>query len=118
MALTIAKRQILRASSANAAAETEVGEWVDVGEYSELYCWLNVTSNSLGAGTLIVTIERQADNTNGYTTLLTFTTVTGSSASSEEKTATSYIGGRIRYRAVQNTANSVTFAVNMYAKYA
>lgn len=114
--MPFAMRQILRASSANTAAETEVGDWVDVGEYNELYCWINVTANSLGAGTLIVTIERQADNTAGYTTIATFTTVTGTSATSEEKTVTTYIGGRIRYRAVTNTANSVTYAVNMYAK--
>jgi len=118
--MTVATREIIRASAATTSAKTETGEWIDVGDYNELYCWLNVTAFAARDNeTLVVTIERQADNTAGYTTLLTFTTINSTGAASEEKTVATLIGGRIRYKAVTAgtwSSKSITFSVNMYAK--
>jgi len=102
------------------AAQTLVGEWVDVDRYTELIAWLNVTAFAAWADeTLIVTIEREARNTLGYVPVLTFTTVASTGAKSEEKSATSLIGNRIRYRIVTAgtwTAKSVTFNIGLMAK--
>jgi len=120
MGLTIAQKIHFRPSAATTAAGTQLSDWFDVGEYNELYAWLNVTAfASRSDETLIVTIEREAANTQGYTTLLTFTTINTTGAASEEKTAVSLIGGRVRCRAVTAgtwSARSITFSVEGYAK--
>ena len=94
------------ASAASIATGTLVGDWVDIGDYNELYAWLDTTVAAYSGATLIVSIERQAENAAGYTNIVTFTTVQTNATTTEEKTipnstsALSLIGGRIRYRAV------------------
>jgi hypothetical protein len=113
-------RKILRASAATTTAKTEVGDWVDVDEYNELYFWLDVTVFAARSDeTLIVTIEREANNTAGYTTIETFTTKQTTGVFSEEQTTTSLCGGRIRYRAVTAgtwSSKSITYSIQMAAK--
>lgn len=113
-------RKILRASAAVTAAGTEVGDWVDVDDYNELYFWLDVTVfASRSDETLDVTIEREANNTAGYVTIETFTQVASAAASSEEETTTSLCGGRIRYRAITAgtwSSKSITYSIKMAAK--
>lgn len=111
----------LLASAAYTAADAELlSDWVDVDGYNELYAWLDVTAFAARADeTLVVTIEREAHNTAGYTTLLTFTTINTTGAHSEEKTVATLIGGRVRARAVIAgtwSSKSITFSVGMYAK--
>lgn len=116
----LVKRVTLLASVARTAAATILSDWVDVDEFNELIAWFDVTSFAARADeTIDVTIERQADNTAGYTTIATFTQKTGTGASSEEETVTSLIGGKIRARAVLAgtwSSKSITFSVKMMAK--
>ena len=97
-----------------------VTDWVDVDEFNELYAWLDVSAFAARADeTLDVTVERQADNAAGYTTLLTFTQVATTGVKTEEKTATSLIGGKVRVRAVLAgtwSSKSITFQVKLMAK--
>jgi len=119
-------RAILLPSVARTAANPALlSDWVDVDQYNELYAWLNVTAFAARADeTLIVTIERQADNAAGYTTIATFTTINSTSAGSggpgsEEETVASLIAGKIRARAVIAgtwSSKSITFDVKMMAK--
>lgn len=108
------------ASTTVTSATTNTSDWVDVDEYSELYAWLEVTAfESRADETLQVYIERQADNAAGYTTLLTFTLVNTTGAKSEEKTATSLIGGKVRVKAVTAgtwSSKSLTYYVKLMAK--
>jgi len=102
------------------AAQTVLSDWMDVDEFTELIGWFNVTAFASRADeTAIVTIEREADNTNGYTTIITFTTKDSTGAVSEEKSATSLIGGRIRARLVLAgtwSTKSITLSVKVQAK--
>lgn len=113
-------RKILRASAAVTTAKTEVGDWVDVDDYNELYFWLDVTVfDSRSNETLDVTIEREANNTAGYVTIETFTQIATAAASSAEQTTTSLCGGRIRYRAITAgtwSTKSITYSIKMAAK--
>ncbi|MCK7532365.1 MAG: hypothetical protein MZV63_15695 [Marinilabiliales bacterium] len=118
-------RKILRASSAVTAAATEVGDWVDVDEYSTVMVWLNVTTfASRNDETLVVTIEREAGNIDGYTTIATFetinSTVSGSNGPGSEEIIVDFeLGGRIRYRAVTAgtwSSKSMTYNIQMHAK--
>ena len=113
-------RATMRASAASIAAETIVGDWIDIGDYNELYFWLDVTVFAARADeTLDVTIERQADNTAGYVTIETFTQIATAAASSAEQTTTSLCGGRIRYRAILAgtwSSKSMTWSLKMAAK--
>jgi hypothetical protein len=101
-------------------AKTVVGPWIDVDQYQELYGWLNVTAFASRANeTLTVTIERWADNDVGYTNVLAFTAISGTGAASEEKTAVSLLGGRVRYRYVTGgtwSSKSITFNIGLMAK--
>jgi len=116
----LVKRWAARVSTAVTAAVTAVTDWVDVDEFNELYAWLDVTAFAARADeTLVVTIERQADNTAGYTTLATFTTINSTGAASEEKTVTSLLGGKVRARIVTAgtwSSKSITFSVKLMAK--
>jgi hypothetical protein len=109
------KRIEFVASTAYTAAEIVVSDWVDVGEYSEGYFWLDVTVFAARADeTLDVVIERYAGNTAGYTTIATFTQVATTGAKTEEELVTASMGGRIRARAtVAGTfsSKSITFSV-------
>lgn len=120
MGLSPAQRFELRASAETTTATTEVGEWFEVADFNELYAWLDVSAFAARSDeTLDVTIEREADNAAGYVTLLTFTQIATTGAHTEEKSATSLIGGRIRMRAVTAgtwSSKSITFAVHAYAK--
>lgn len=113
-------RKELLASAAHIAAGTLVGDWVEVDNYNELYAWLNVTVFAARSDeTLVVTIEREAGNTLGYTTLTTFTTIQTAAAASEEKLVVASLGGRLRYRAVLAgtwSSKSITFSIAMAAK--
>jgi hypothetical protein len=110
----------MRASGASVAADTLVGDWIDVDSYNELYAWLDVTAFAAWANeTLDVTIERQADNTAGYVTIATFTQIASTGAASEEETVTTKIGGRIRYRAILAgtwSSKSLTWSLKMAVK--
>jgi hypothetical protein len=81
---------------------------------------LNVTAFAARVDeTLVVTIERWTPSTTGYTTIATFTTINATGTHDEEKTVTSLIGGRIRYRAVTAgtwSSKSITFDVKGYGK--
>lgn len=107
-------------STAYTTAKTVVGEWVDVGPRTELVGWLNVTAFAARVNeTLTVTIERWTGTTTGYTTVLAFTAISATGAASEEKTAVSLIGSRIRYRAVTAgtwSDKSITFDIGVQAK--
>jgi hypothetical protein len=107
-------------SAAVTAAATVVGDWVDVDNEREITAWLDVTAFAARADeTLDVTIEREAQNTAGYTTLLTFTQVATTGAKTEEKTAVALLGGRIRYRRITAgtwSSKSITFSVKMQLK--
>ena len=111
---------ILRPSEATTTAKTEVGDWFDISDYSELYAWLNVTAFAARVDeTLTVTIEREADNTAGYTTILAFDVINVTGAQSQEALALLFIGGRIRVRCVTAgtwTAKSITYSVKCYVK--
>jgi hypothetical protein len=117
---TQGKSFILRASAASTAADTEVGDWVDVSDCNELIVALNVTVFAARADeTLDVTIERWSPTTTGYTTIATFTQIATTGAHTEEKTVTSLIGGKIRARCViagTFSSKSITFDVKGYAK--
>ena len=119
------KNVTLRTSAATTTAKTEVGDWVDVDQFNELVVALNVTVFAARADeTLDVTIERWSPNTNGYTTIATFTQIATAAAASEEKVINSgtspYVfGGRIRARCITAgtwSSKSITFEVKMYAK--
>jgi hypothetical protein len=117
------KRVILLPSVARIAADAALlSDWVDVDEFTELMVWFDVTAFAARADeTIDITIERQADNTAGYTTIATFTQKASTGASSEEETVTSLIGGKIRARAVIAgtwSSKSITFSVKMMAKFA
>lgn len=120
MGFTYALRETLRASAATTTATTVTGDWVDVSEYNELIAWLDVTAFASRVDeTLTVYIDRQADNTAGYTQLLSFTVVNSTGAQSQEVKANELIGGKIRYRAVTAgtwSSKSITYSVKMYAK--
>lgn len=115
------KRVILLPLVARTAADAALlSDWVDVDEFNELMAWFDVTAFAARDDeTVDVTIERQADNTLGYTTIATFTQKASTGASSEEETVTSLIGGKIRARAVIAgtwDTKSITFSVKMMAK--
>ena len=113
-------RAVMRASAAVTEAKTEVGDWIDVGDFNELYLWLDVTAFAARADeTLDVTIERQADNTAGYVLIETFSQIASTGAASAEQSTTSLIGGRIRYRAITAgtwSSKSLTYSIKMQAK--
>lgn len=121
MPQTQAQRYTLRASAAVTSATTQVGEWFDVGPYNELTTWLDVTAFASRVDeTLVVTIERKADNTQGYVTVQTFSTVNTTGAQSQEQNTNSLIGGFIRYRAVTAgtwSSKSITYSVKCFAKF-
>jgi hypothetical protein len=102
------------------SAGTIVTDWIDTQDYTELYAWLDVTAFAARSNeTLIVTIERQALNTLGYTTVLTFTTINSTGAHSEEKTTSDLLGGKLRARIVTAgtwSSKSITFSVKGYVK--
>jgi hypothetical protein len=108
------------ASVVSIATGTLVGDWLDVGDYNELYAWLDTSVAAFSGATLIVTIERQAENAAGYVTIATFTTVNTNATTTEEETVTSLIGGRIRYRAVLGgtfgAGETRTWTLKMQAK--
>lgn len=108
------------ASTEITSAATVTTDWIDVGDKNELLAWLNVTAFAARADeTLVVTIERWAGNTTGYTTIATFTTINSTGASEEEENVTSLIGGRIRVRYVSAgtwDSKSLTFNVQIQAK--
>ena len=115
----------LRASAATTAAGTEVGDWVDVDAFHELYLVLNVSAFASRVDeTLDVTIERQSPKTTGYVTVATFTQIATAAAAEEEKlihmAVSPYVfGGRIRARCVTAgtwSSKSITFEVKGYAK--
>jgi len=113
----------LHALAATTAAETAVGDWIDVDGFNELYLALNVTifASVAGSETLTVTIERQNPTTTGYVTIATFTQITTTGAHDEEKLVASFIGGRIRARMITAgtwSSKSITFEVKGYAKLA
>jgi len=113
-------RATMRSEAATIAAETVVGDWIDIGDYTELYFWLECTAFAARANeTLDVTIERQADNAAGYTTIETFTQIATTGTHSEEQTTTSLTGGRVRYRAISAgtwSSKSLTWYLKMMAK--
>jgi hypothetical protein len=119
MSLGLVKRVTLL-SGARVAAATVLSEWVDCDEYNELLAWLDVTAFAARDDeTLVVTIERQADNTAGYVTIATFTTINGTGTASEEEGVTSQLGGKIRVRAVLAgtwSSKSITFTVKVMLK--
>jgi hypothetical protein len=115
----------MRDSAATTTAKTEVGDWIDVGDYNEAYVWLNVTAfASVADETLTVTLEREAGNTAGYSTIATFKVISTSTEGdygpgSEELTLDFELGGRVRYRAVTAgtwSSKSITYNIQMYAK--
>lgn len=107
-------------SKASIATGTLVGDWVDVDEFNELYAWLDTSVAAFSGATLVVTIERQADNAAGYVTIATFTTVNTDATTTEEESATSLIGGKVRYRAVLGgifgAGETRTWTLKMLAK--
>ena len=84
------------------AADAELlSDWVDVDGYNELIAWLDVSAFAARNNeTLVVTIERWAGNAAGYTTIATFTTIETTGAHTEEEQVATYLGGKIRMRAV------------------
>jgi hypothetical protein len=87
--------------------------------------WLNVTTFAARADeTLIVSIERESGNIDGYTTIATFETINSTVAGangpgSEEIIVDFEIGGRIRYRAVTAgtwSSKTMTYNIQMHAK--
>lgn len=115
-----AKKIVFHDLTAHTAAATVVSDWVDVDEFNELYLWLKVTDFASRANeTLVVTVEREAENADGYVTIATFTTVQTAAATSEEESVTSLLGGRVRARMVLAgtwSSKSMTFQVTGYAK--
>lgn len=113
-------KRVTSLSGARTAAATVLGDWVDCDEFNELYAWLDVTAFAARADeTLVVTVERQADNTAGYVTIATFTTINGTGTSSEEETVTSLIGGKVRFRAILAgtwASKSITFTCKLMLK--
>ena len=107
-------------STAYTTAKTVVGDWVDLGPRTELVGWLNVTAFAARANeTLDVVIERWSGTTLGYTTVLSFTQIATTGAHTEEKTAVSLIGTRVRYRATTAgtwSTKSITFDIGIQAK--
>jgi len=91
-----------RSSAASTAADAELlSDWVDVDDFNELVAWLDVTAFASRADeTLNVSVERWSGNTAGYTTLFSFTEIATTGAHSEEKQLGTYLGGKIRMRAV------------------
>lgn len=115
----------LRASAATTAAGTEVGDWIDVDGFHELYLALNVSAFASRVDeTLVVTVERWSPITTGYVTVATFTTIETTGAHEEEKliniaTSPYVFGGKIRARCVTAgtwSSKSITFEVKGYAK--
>jgi len=115
----------LRASAATTAAGTEVGDWVDVDAFHELYLALNVTAFASRADeTLDVTVERYSPITTGYVTVATFTQIAATGADEEEKlihiAVSPYVfGGKIRARCITAgtwSSKSITFEVKGYSK--
>jgi len=113
-------RATLASAVASVATGVVVGDWVDVGDYSELYTWLDTTIAAYSGATLVVTIERQADNAVGYVTVHTHATVNTNATTTDERTTTQLIGGRIRYRATLGgtfgTGETRTWTIKMAAK--
>jgi len=120
MASGLVKRVTLLSGARTAANAGLLSEWVDADEYNELYAWLDVTAFAARADeTLVVTIERQADNTAGYTTIATFTTINSTGTATEEEAVVASIGGKIRARAVLAgtwSSKSITFTVKVMLK--
>lgn len=110
----------LHASTAHTAADTIVSDWVDVDDCNELLVWLDVTAFAARADeTLVVTIERWAGNTAGYTTITTFDTIATTGAHSQELYEDAFLGGKIRMRAVLAgtwSSKSLTFSCTAQAK--
>jgi len=113
-------KRLTAISGTRTAGATIVSDWVDADEFNELIAWLDVTAFAARADeTLVVTVERQADNTAGYTTIATFTTIDTTGAHSEEKTVTELIGGKVRFRAVLAGTwdeKSITFTCKLMLK--
>jgi hypothetical protein len=119
--MSYVKHFTLLASAAYTAADTELlSEWVDVDDMNELLVWLNITAFSARSDeTLVLTIERWALNTAGYTTIMTFDTINTTGAQSVELYEDCFLGGKIRARVVLAgtwSSKSMTFSVTAQAK--
>lgn len=109
----------LRTSAETTTAKTEVSDWYEVDDMNEMYVALNVTAFAARSDeTLVVTIERWSPNTNGYTTIGTFTTISATGASSEELYIDT-LANKVRVRCVTAgtwSSKSITFEVVAYFK--
>jgi len=102
------------------SATTIVGEWFEADAFNELIAALNVTAFASRVDeTLTVTIERWSPKTSGWTTIMSFAVINTTGAQEEEKTLGTFLGGRIRARAVTAgtwSAKSITFNVRALLK--
>ena len=119
--MSYVKHFTLFASAAHTAADTgTVSDWVDVDDCNELLVWLDITAFAARADeTLVLTIERWAPNTAGYTTIMTFDTIVATGAASVENYEDCFLGGKIRARIVLAgtwSSKSITFSVTAQAK--